>query len=209
MEENNILRIAMSRRSTRRFSSEPIEVKDVLYAVQVALQAPSGANRQPWRFIIIFDPEIKRGVRHLCEEWERKFHESQSLPKWFKEWLEERNISWEKPFLEEAPALIIVLADKKAPYSRESTWLAIGYILLALEEKGLASLTYTPANPQVISRYLDVPLNYTLEAIIPVGRSGENKVKESRLGLEDTVCIDRWGNNLELSSFPLAGYTRV
>lgn len=108
--------------------------------------------------------------------------------------LQKRNITWEKPFLEEAPVLIVVLADRKAPYDRESTWLAIGYILLALEERGLASLTYTPTNPHAIARYLGVPMNYTLEAIIPVGKSGEDKIKESRLGLEDTTCMNSWGN---------------
>lgn len=196
LKPNYIHQLATSRKSIRKFKNEPIDIEDIIYAINTAIQAPSGANTQPWRFIIITDKEVKNEIRSICEEWERKFHESQSLPKWFREWLQKRNISWEKPFLEEAPVLIVVLADRKAPYGRESTWLAIGYILLALEERGLASLTYTPANPHAVTRYLGVPVNYTLEAIIPVGRSREDKVKEPRLGLKDTVYVNRWGNKL-------------
>jgi len=196
LKPNYILQLATSRKSIRKFRNEPIEMEDVAYAIKTAIQAPSGANTQPWRFIIITDEEVKNKIRAISEEWERKFHESQSLPKWFGEWLQKRNITWEKPFLEEAPVLIVVLSNRKAPYGRESTWLAIGYILLALEERGLASLTYTPANPRAIARYLGVPMNYTLEAIIPVGKSGEDKIKEPRLDLEDTTYINSYGNKL-------------
>ncbi|MCE4613974.1 MAG: nitroreductase family protein [Desulfurococcales archaeon] len=196
MWNNFLLKIATSRKSTRKYSSEPVSLDNILYAIQVALQAPSGANRQPWRFILVMDGELKHELREISEEWERKFHDSRALPRWFKEWLHERNISWQKPFLEEAPILIVVLTDRKAPYGRESTWLAIGYLLLALEERGLASLTYTPSNPHVIARRLGVPDNYTLEAIIPVGKSGEAAEKEPRLKPSDAVYLDKWGGKL-------------
>lgn len=189
-----VYELARNRRSIRKYMEEPIPIEDVLYAIRTALQAPSGANMQPWRFIIIDDPVVKEEIRKVAERWEKKLHESKSIPEWFKRWLLERGITWRKEFLAKAPYLIIVLADKKAPYGRESVWVSIGYFLLALEEKGLASLTYTPTNPRAIATLLGVPGNYSLEAIIPVGKPGEDKVKEPRMELEDAVYFNRWGS---------------
>ncbi len=188
--------LARNRRSIREYSRDPISISDVLYAVSAALEAPSGANKQPWRFIIIVDSETKKELRRVCEEWERRFHQGRGLPKWFREWLRERGITWEKRFLTDAPVLLAVAANKKAPYARESTWLAIGYLLLALEERGLASLTYTPANPRAAARVLGIPDDYTLEALIPVGKPRGVKEKEPRLGLAETVYLNKWGSPL-------------
>lgn len=191
-----VYELARSRKSNRCFSTEPVPIDDVLYAIRVALEAPSGANRQPWRFILVRDPRVKEGLRREAERWEKKLHESKSIPEWFAEWLRERGITWRKEFLTRAPILIVVLADKRAPYSRESVWLAIGYLLLALEERKLSSLTYTPTNPKAIARILGVPDQYTLEAIIPVGKPDCIKEKEPRISLEDAVYIDKWGVRL-------------
>ena len=194
MKECSVFRLAERRRSIRRFSSEPIDLRDILYALSAALQAPSGANRQPWRFVVIGDQEVKAELRRTCEHWEKRFHESRGVPEWFKRWLEERGIGWEKPFLTEAPYIIAVAAWRKAPYGRESTWLAVGYLLLALEERGLASLTYTPSNPRAAARVLGIPEDYTLETLIPVGRPSEDKAKEPRMDLKEAVFYDHWGN---------------
>ena len=157
MKTNNIvLNLARKRRSIRKYSKEPIDLGDVLYAISVAIQALSGANRQPWRFIIVADEDIKRKIREACEKAEKEFYGSNKLPKWFRKWTKERGITWKKPFLTEAPYLIVVVSNKNAPYSKESTWLAIGYLLLALEEKGIASLTYTPSDSYEVSRILKI-----------------------------------------------------
>ncbi len=189
-----VLELARKRKSIRKYSTTPIPLEDILYAIETALQAPSGANRQPWRFIIIDDPDIKMEIRRIAELWERKLHESKSIPEWFQKWLRDHGITWRKEFLTTAPYLIVVLADKRAPYSRESVWLAVGYLLLALEEKGLASLTYTPTNPRAIASILGVPGHYTIETIIPVGLPGEYKVKEPRMSLDEAVYFNRWGS---------------
>ena len=189
----SVYRLAERRRSVRRFHSGQVGLEDVLYAVRTALQAPSGANRQPWRFVIIYDQRVKARLREVCEQWERRFHEGRGLPEWFRRWMEERGIGWEKPFLTEAPYILAVAADKKAPYGRESVRLAIGYLLLALEEKGLASLTYTPTNPRAAAGILGIPDSYSLEALIPIGRPADNKGKESRMRLEDAVFYNVWG----------------
>lgn len=189
----SVYELARRRRSIRSYFSDPVPLDNVLYAIETAMQAPSGANRQPWRFIIVNDPKVKGEIRRVAEEWERKLHESDTIPVWFREWLRERGITWRKDFLTDAPYLIVVLADKRAPYARESVWLAVGYMLLALEEKGLASLTYTPTNPRAIARILGVPDYYTLETIIPVGLHRGDKVKEPRMSLDEAVYYNRWG----------------
>jgi nitroreductase len=194
--EGCMLSLARRRRSVREYNSEPIDLRDVLYAIQAALEAPSGANRQPWMFIVIDDEETKKKLREECEKWEKKLHESTAIPEWFRSWLRERGITWKKGFLTDAPVLIAVLAHKKAPYARESTWLAIGYLLLALEEKGLASLTYTPSNPRAAARVLGVPDDYTLEAIIPVGKPAVEKEKEPRNTVREKVYYNAWGKPL-------------
>lgn len=98
----SLLEIARRRISTRKFSGEKIDLKDVAYAVDVARQAPSGANRQPWRFIIVTDRELKEKIRASCEAAERDFHER--APGWMKRWLAEKGISWRKDFLAGPPS---------------------------------------------------------------------------------------------------------
>ncbi len=191
-----VLSLASKRRSIRRYRRDSINIGDVLYAIKAALQAPSGANMQPWRFVVVVDPKMKVRLREVCEEWEKRFHESPTLPAWFREWLRRRGITWRKDFLTDAPVLVAVAAYKKAPYARESTWLAIGYLLLALEERGLASLTYTPPNPRRVAAILGIPEDYTLETIIPVGLPGEDKAKEPRMSLREAVYLDSWGKQL-------------
>ncbi|MHA1593982.1 MAG: nitroreductase family protein [Candidatus Baldrarchaeia archaeon] len=189
-----VLDLATRRRSIRKYSDGDVDLRDVLYAISAALQAPSGANRQPWRFIIVSDKELKQRIREVCERAEREFYESTSLPEWFLKWARERGITWRKEFLTEAPFLIVVISDKKQPYAKESTWLAVGYLLLALEERGLASLTYTPSNAREVLELLQVPNEYELETIIPVGRAAEDKRKEKRKKLSEMVFLNKWGN---------------
>ncbi|MET1160394.1 MAG: nitroreductase family protein [Thermoprotei archaeon] len=185
-----VLELARRRRSIRVYKEEPVALEDVLYAIETAIEAPSGANRQPWRFILVTDNTLKAKIRAVCEKYEKKLHSSEGLPSWFREWLAERRITWRKEFLTSAPYLLLVLADTRQPYWRESTWLAVGYLLLALEEKGLASLTYTPPNPRAIAELLGIPRHFSLETIIPIGKPGEYKEKELRMKLERVLCYN-------------------
>jgi len=106
-------------------------------------------------------------------------------------------LNWQKPFLTEVPYLIAVFSSKKAPYSRESVWIAIGYLLLAIEEAGLASLTYTPPNRSEVAKLLNSPNDYRLEVLIPVGYPNEEKVKEPRRSLYELVSINKFNNKLQ------------
>jgi nitroreductase len=188
-----VLNLAKRRKSIRVFKSVAIDLEDVYYAINVALQAPSGANTQPWRFIIIIDNKIKHEIRRRCEESEKRLHENIKV-EWFRKWLSDRGITWRKPFLSDAPVLIAVLSRKDVYYSKESTWLAIGYLLLALEERGLSSLTYTPSDKRCVSEVLRIPSEkYSLECVIPVGIAGAEKIKEPRLTLDDVTFFNMYG----------------
>jgi nitroreductase len=187
-----LLDLSQGRRSIRRYIDENVSLDDILYALKVASLAPSGANEQPWRFIIVDDDNTKKRIRAACELGERHLYDN--VKGEFKKWLFNQGLSHEKPFLEEAPYLIVVLMKKSAKYARESVWIAIGHMLLALEEKGLSTLVYTPSNTAHPLHAFDVPTGFKLEAILPVGHSDDESAKTSRRELSETVFVNKWGN---------------
>lgn len=189
-----ILELARSRRTVRRFQGREVGLEDIVYVLEVARQAPSGANRQPWRFVVVRDQDIKRVVRKKCEEAEREFHEK--APEWMKRWFREKGITWMKQFLEEAPVLVLVFGRRTEPYWVQSVWIAVGYVLLALEEQGLSTVTYTPPKTGWANELLGVPRDYILQVILPIGYAGEEPEKPSRLPLSEIAFLDRWGNPL-------------
>lgn len=186
----DVRHIAKKRKTVRKFKKKKPSIDDVLYCIQVAMEAPSRMNAQPWRFLIIGDEKKKEEIRKICEGVEKEFHEKVSGE--LAEWLKEKHISWKKEFLQSAPYLVIILSFKKSPYFIQSTWLAIGYFLLALEEKGLATVTYTPPNSRKICKYLKIPEEYRLEMILPIGYSDDEKEKEGRKSMEKIVYMDKW-----------------
>lgn len=189
-----VLELARRRRSIRRYLPADVGLDRVLYGILVALEAPSGANMQPWRFVVVKDSEVKSRVRRVCEEGEKRFYERVGGE--LRKWLVERGFSWEKPFLTEAPYLVAVFAELGKPYAVQSVWLAVGYMLLAFEEAGLVSLTYTPPNPGEVGEALGAPPGFALQTIVPVGLAGEDKAKEPRMGLGEAVFVDRWSERL-------------
>lgn len=188
--ERSIKDIAKRRKTVRKFKNKKVSIDDILYCIGVAKEAPSGMNAQPWKFLIMADDKKKEEIRKICEKGEKEFHKK--VRENLSEWLKEKKISWKKEFLQKAPAIVIVLSFKKAPYFIQSTWLAIGYFLLALEEKGLATVTYTPPNSREICNYLKIPDKYKFEVILPIGYSEDKKKKETRKAIEEIVYIDGW-----------------
>ena len=189
-----VLDLATRRKSVRKYSNKQVNMEDILYALEVARQAPSGANEQPWRFLVITDPELKNKLRDASEKGEKYLYENVNGK--FREWLLNHGLSPEKSFLEEAPILIVVIMNESAKYARESVWLAIGYIILALEERGLNTITYTPSNTNYPLEELDVPKGFKLEAILPVGFSEDETPKESKRDLNNSVYLNNWGKSL-------------
>jgi nitroreductase len=190
-----LFQLAKKRRSIRCFRRENICIDDLNYILNVARHAPSGANRQPWRFILVFDDERKMRIREICEEIEKRFYER--APEWFVEWAKSRGISWRKPHLTEASVLIFVFGKRGEPYWMESVWLMIGYLLLAAEEKGYATLTYTPSDTRWVHDFFGVPKDFVLQTIIPVGRADERPAEPGRHPLEELVYVEKWGERIE------------
>jgi nitroreductase len=182
-----ILELANRRKTVRKFKEKEVPLDQIKKVIEVAGQAPSGANYQGWRFMVISNPGLKRKIRLASEAGEKEFYKKVSGD--WSDWLNDSKINWKKPYLEYAPTLIAILGRNDVPYSSESVWLSIGFMLLALEELGLSTVTYTPSDTKLVEKELPVPDGYRLEAILPVGYSDDEKHKEPRENLENIIDI--------------------
>ncbi len=170
------------RRTVREFSSEPVPFELIELAIKTAGAAPSGANQQPWRFIVVSNPEIKRQIRLAAEEEERRNYDGRFPSEWLQA-LAPLGTDWHKEFLEVAPYLIVVFridygveqtADGderriKHYYVNESVGIACGMLLAALHNAGLATLTHTPNPMGFLSEILKRPKNEKPYLLAPVG----------------------------------------
>jgi nitroreductase len=171
-----------ARRTVRHFSPEPVPYELVETAVRVAGSAPSGANQQPWSFVVVSDPEIKRRIRAAAETEERTNYERRFPDEWL-EALAPFGTDWHKEFLEIAPWLIVVFRQAyglaaapdgsarqiKHYYTMESVGIAVGFLLAALHWMGLATLTHTPSPMGFLGEILARPENEKAYVVIPVG----------------------------------------
>lgn len=171
-----------SRRTVREFSSKIFPIEIIENCIKSAGTAPSGANKQPWSFTIIEDKKVKAKIRIAAEKEEKDFYGRRAT----KEWLEDLNqfgTNWEKPFLETAPYLIIVFkqiydvnetgSQRKNYYVNESVGIASGFLLAALHNAGLATLTHTPSPMNFLGKILNRPENEKAYLLIPVGYPSE------------------------------------
>ena len=141
--------------------------------------------------VVITDQELKRRVREVCEVADRTFHEHISDD--IRQWMKHHNITPEKEFLTEAPALIAVFYDPKAPYPLHSAWIAISFMLLQATREGLGTLTYTPSAAN-IKTILGVPGNLQLAAILPLGKCRKS-IAQPRKTTTETQSWDKFGSN--------------
>ncbi len=156
----------LRRRSVRRFSHRPVSRQVIEDCLAAANAAPSGANRQPWHFVVVTDPELKRRIREAAEEEERAFYGGRAPDDWLAA-LEPLGTDAAKPFLEIAPYLIVVFAQLhgvdaaggriKHYYVNESVGIATGILLTGLHTAGLATLTHTPSPMRFLSQILERP----------------------------------------------------
>ena len=188
----SVLKAATSRKTTRKYRDAPVFEEDVRYVLEAIRQSPSGSNAQPWKVVWIDDPESKKKVREAAEEGERKFYESISPER--KEFYDSKGLSPSKPLLTEAPVLLAVLGDKSAPNYKPSVWVSIGYAILAAEERGLSTVTYTPSEPALVSKAIGAPEGFIVEAVLPLGYSGDPKEKDTRKLVKEFTYKDHWGN---------------
>ncbi len=167
----------LSRRTVRRFSDEAVPFELIETAVRTAATAPSGANQQPWQFVVVSDPGLKREIR-IAAEAEEKTNYEQRFPEEWLEALEPFDTDWHKEFLETVPYLIVVFRldygmegghKRKHYYAGESVGIATGFLLAALHMAGLATLTHTPSPMGFLARILERPPNERPFLLIPVG----------------------------------------
>lgn len=172
------------RRSVRFFSDEKVDIKLIENAIKAAGTAPSGANKQPWKFIVVESPEIKKDIRIAAEKEEKESYERRMPQSWLDD-LAALGTNWEKEFLEIAPYLIVVFKVdylkidseiKKHYYVNESVGIATGILLSALNNIGLATLTHTPSPMNFLQKVLNRPSNEKPYLLIPVGYPADDAV---------------------------------
>ncbi len=171
-----------TRRTVRDFSDEPVPFELIETAIRIAGRAPSGANFQPWTFVVVSNPEVKRKIRIAAEKEEKENYEHRMPSEWL-EALAPLGTGWRKEFLETVPYIIVcfqqVYGFKELPggakqkikhyYPVESIGLACGFLLAALHWMGLATLTHTPSPMGFLSEILNRPENERPFLLIPVG----------------------------------------
>ena len=165
------------RRSVREFSRKKVPIGLLQDAIKVANSAPSGANKQPWHFTIVKNNLLKEKIRKAAEAEEKLFYKDRAPGYWLQD-LKKFKTTWNKPFLEEAPFLIVVfkkrydlVKDNKSKnyYVNESVGIASGFLLSALHCAGLVTLTHTPSPMGFLERLLERPKNEKASLLIPVG----------------------------------------
>lgn len=191
----SFLETMASRRSVRCFSSDPIPDGVLEDCLAVAGRAPSGANQQPWHFALVQSPEVKRKIRLAAEAEEREFYESRAPQEWL-DALDHLGTDARKPFLELAPALIAVFQkskvideegrEGKTYYPKESVGLACGFLIAALHQAGLASLTHTPSPMKFLNEILGRPASDKPFLLLVVGYPADGcrvpKITKKELG---------------------------
>ena len=174
-----LLEESQQRRSYRKFLGEPVDLDVIRDCIRIAGTAPSGANKQPWHFCLVTNQEWKDRIRKESDETEKKFYESLITEAWASD-LDVLNLSWEKPFLNEAPCLIVIFREFYKTledgtkdtnyYVMESAAIATGLLINALRNAGYASLTYTPAPTTFLKEMFDRPEGEQCEMVLVVGK---------------------------------------
>lgn len=188
------------RRSVRAFSPDPVPRELIEVAIRTASTAPSGAHRQPWKFVVVGDPAIKRRIREAAEQEERAFYEGRAPDEWL-EALQPLGTTWEKPYLEIAPWIVVVFEElqrvdeegsSKNYYTKESVGIACGLFIAALQEAGLATLTHTPSPMRFLGEILGRPSRERPYILFPVGYPADDATVPDlrRKSLDEISIID-------------------
>ena len=166
------------RRTIRTFSNKPVPREIIEECLRAAGTAPNGANMQPWHFVVVSDPNVKKQIREGAEKEEREFYERRASEEWL-EALAPLGTDWHKPFLEEAPYLIVIFGlsntilpdgeKRKNYYVIESVGIATGMLVTALHHAGLVSLTHTPSPMAFLNKILQRPSNERPFLVLVVG----------------------------------------
>lgn len=184
------------RRSVRDFTDEDVSKEVIENLIKTASTAPSGAHKQPWTFVAVSNPEVKKQIREAAEKEEKEFYENKAPQEWLDD-LAPIGTDWEKPFLETAPWLIIAFKKtynqteegerKKNYYVQESIGISCGFLISAIHNAGLITLTHTPSPMNFLANILERPENEKPFLLLPVGYpAGDAKVPDlGRRGLDE------------------------
>jgi nitroreductase len=188
------------RRTVRQFSERSVPRAVIENCLRAASTAPSGANMQPWKFVVVSDPELKRQIRKKAEEEEHEFYTRRATPEWL-EALAPLGTDEHKPYLETAPYLIAIFVERfgrlpdgrkvKHYYAVESVGIATGMLITALHHSGLASLTHTPSPMGFLNEILDRPENEKPFLLLVVGYPAEQAVvpRIEKKGLDEVAVF--------------------
>lgn len=183
------------RRSCRYFTDAPVAKEVIENIIKTAASAPSGAHKQPWTFVAVQDPAIKSAIRVAAEKEEKEFYEHRATPEWLED-LAPIGTDWRKPFLETAPWLIVVFkktwddsanGKSKNYYVQESVGIACGFLIAAIHQAGLVTLTHTPSPMNFLADILKRPDNEKPFLLLPVGQPAADATVPdlARKGLEE------------------------
>lgn len=179
---DRFLTLMSKRRTVREYADLDVPFELIEKAIATAGTAPSGANMQPWRFVVVRDPEVKKKIREAAEKEEHESYQNRMSEKWLRR-LAPLGTDEHKPFLEIAPYLIVVFRitiveengeTEPTYYSQESVGIAVGMLLAALHNMGLATLTHTPSPMKFLQEILGRPKNEVPFVLIPVGYPADN-----------------------------------
>jgi iodotyrosine deiodinase len=187
------------RRTTRHFSTDPVPRELIEYAIRTAGTAPSGAHQQPWVFVAISDPHLKRRIREAAEEEEREFYSGRAPQEWL-DTLAPLGTDQHKAHLTDAPWLVVLFrqtygvhadsARQTHYYTQESCGIAAGFFIAAIHQMGLVTLTHTPNPMAFLSRLLDRPANEKAMLIMPVGYPAPDaKVPDLKRKTLDEIAV--------------------
>ena len=173
-----------SRRSVRDFSQRAVPRSMIETAIMCASSAPSGAHKQPWTFVVVDDPAVKRQIRLAAEEEEKVNYEGGRLPPHWREDLEPLGTDWRKPFLETVPWIVVVFEQRYGTrpdgsrqhhyYVKESVGIACGMFIDALHRMGLSTLTHTPSPMAFLRALLGRPDNERPFILFPIGYAADD-----------------------------------
>ncbi len=170
------------RRSVREFSDKPVPKEVIENIIKAAGTAPSGAHKQPWTFCVISNPALKTEVRKAAEEEEKVSYGSRMSERW-KADLEPLGTTWEKPFIEIAPYIIVVFKrahetvegeKRNNYYVNESIGIACGMLISAIHNAGLVTLTHTPSPMNFLTKILNRPENERAYLLLPIGYAADD-----------------------------------
>jgi iodotyrosine deiodinase len=188
-----------SRRTVRDFDTRAVPLEVMENIIRTAATAPSGAHKQPWTFCLVADPSLKKQIRKAAEE-EEKLSYSSRMPDDWKNDLRPLGTDWQKPFLEDAPYLIVVfkqsygLKDGEKSqhyYVSESVGIACGFLIAAIHQAGLVTVTHTPSPMNFLSQLLQRPSNEKPFLLLPVGHpKSETYVPDIERKALETILVN-------------------